>query len=180
MKNGLFILLNFLVSMSLLAQDITDNGKNNLQSLCSPESCVYITFTSTIYFPFQEDKEWEIRNMEIATKKNGNFLATGDLYVHGIDTAAVLALELVFISADDKEIYRHVIPEFEFYNEPGSAEPIVFSGKMDENLATAVSYVDVDINNSRRLPYYEISSDCYHACKEHKLKEAMKEFKKAK
>ncbi|MEO9964746.1 MAG: hypothetical protein ABJF11_03090 [Reichenbachiella sp.] len=180
MKKGLFIILNCLLGFTLFAQDITDNGPANLQSLCTAESCVYITFSSTIYFPFPEDKEWEIRNMEIATKNSGDFLATGDLYVHGIDTAAILNLELVFISSEDKELFRYTIPEFEFYNEPTTAEPIVISGKMDAGLALAVSYVDVDINNSRRLPYYEISSDCYLACKEHKLKEAMKAFKKAK
>lgn len=179
MKKGLFILVNCLVGISLLAQDIKDNGNGNIQSLCPPESCIYITFRSTIFFPFEEDKEWEIRNMEVATKKNGNFLATGDLYVYGVDTAAVLALELVFISEADEELYRYKVPEFEFYNEPGTAEPIVISGKMEEGLAVSVGYVDVDIKNSKRLPYYEISSDCYHACKEHQLKEAMKAFKKA-
>lgn len=179
MKKGLFTLVNCFFGFILVAQDITDNGKN-LQDLCSPESCTYITFTSTIYFPFEEDKQWEIRNMEIATKKNGNFLATGDLFVHGKDTAAALKLELVFISADDQEIFRYTIPEFEFYNEGRSAEPIFASGIMDEEIANQVSYVDVDINGSRLLPYYEVDSDCYHACKEHKLNEAMKAFKKAK
>ncbi|MEO9804537.1 MAG: hypothetical protein ABJF04_14880 [Reichenbachiella sp.] len=180
MKKGLFIIVNCLLSIALFAQEFTDNGKNNLQSLCPTESCVYITFTSTIYFPFEEDKEWEIRNMEVATKNTGHFLATGDLYIHGIDTAAVISIDLVFISDDDQEIYRHSIPAFEFYNEPAAAEPIVVSGQMDKGLAVAISYVDIDITSSKRLPYYEISSDCYHACKEHKLKEAMKAFKKAK
>ncbi|WP_422358529.1 hypothetical protein [Reichenbachiella sp.] len=179
MKKGLFTLVNCVFGFMLLAQDITDNGKN-LQGLCPTESCIYITFTSTIYFPFAEDKQWEIRNMEIATKKNGNFLATGDLYIHGVDTAAALQLELVFISEDDKELYRYPIPEFEFYNEPAGAEPIVASGKMEASIAAQVSYVDVDIKGSRLMPYYEVDSDCYHACKEHKLKEAMKAFKKAK
>ena len=179
MKKSLLTLVNCFIGFALFAQDITDNGKN-LQELCPTESCTYITFTSTIYFPFQEDKQWEIRNMEIATKKNGNFLATGDLYVHGKDMAAALNLELVFIAEDDKEIFRYAIPEFEFYNEPIGAEPIIAVGKMDEEMASRVSYVDVDINGSRLMPYYEVDSDCYHACKELKLKEAMKEFKKAK
>lgn len=172
-------MVNCLVGCVLFAQDITDNGKN-LKDLCPVESCTYITFTSTIYFPFEEDKLWEIRNMEVATKKNGNFMATGDLFVHGKDTAAALLLDIVFISEDDKEIFRYTIPEFEFYNEATGAEPFYASGKMDEAIAQSVSYVDVDINGSRLMPYYEVASDCYHACKEHRLKEAMKDFKKAK
>lgn len=179
MKKGLFTIVICLIGFTTFAQDITDNGKN-LQELCPVESCTYITFTSTIYFPFEEDKQWEIRNMEIATKKNGNFLATGDLYIHGVDTAGALKLELVFISEDDKEIYRYPIPEFEFYNEPAGAEPFIAAGKMDESIASQVGYVDLDIKGSRLMPYYEIDSDCYHACKEHQLKEAKKAFKKAK
>lgn len=179
MKKGLFTLVNCIMGFAIFAQDIADNGKN-LQALCPTESCIYITFTSTIYFPFEEDKQWEIRNMEIATKKNGNFLASGDLYIHGEDTAAALMLEVVFIDANDEEVYRYAIPEFEFYNEPGSAEPFAFGGKMEESISQQVSYVDVEIKGSRMMPYYEIESDCYHACKEHQLKEAMKAFKKAK
>ncbi|UXX78171.1 hypothetical protein N7E81_12455 [Reichenbachiella carrageenanivorans] len=179
MKRSLFITMNCLVGFALFAQDISDNGKN-LHDICPAETCTYITFTSTIYFPFEEDKQWEIRNMEIATKKSGHFMATGDLYVHGLDTGAALSLELVFISEDDKELYRQIIPEFEFYNEPTGAEPFFMIGQMDEELASVVSYVDVDINGSRRMPYYEIASDCYHACKEHQLNEALKTFRKAK
>ncbi|MEP2025371.1 MAG: hypothetical protein ABJH98_09885 [Reichenbachiella sp.] len=179
MKKGLFTLVNCLVGLVLFAQDITDNGKN-LDTVCPSESCVHIMFSSTIYFPFEEDKQWEIRNMEVATKKNGNFIGTGDLYVYGVDTAAILSLDLVFYAEDDTEIHRFSKSNFEFYNEPTTAEPIIFSGKMDEELGQQVRYVDVEIKDSKRLPYYEIDSDCYHACKEHRLKEAMKVFKKAK
>lgn len=177
----MFIVLNGLISVSLYAQqEIKDNGKN-LQTVCSPESCSHIVFTSSIFFPFNDEtKEWEIRNMEVAIKKNGNFISTGDLYVYGVDTAAILTLELVFLSEDDTELYKYPIPTFEFYNEQGTAEPIIVSGKMDAETAQAVSYIDLDVHASERLPYYEISSDCYHACKEHQLKEAMKAFKKAK
>ena len=179
MKKSLLTLVICLVGIMVYAQDITDNG-NNLSEVCPTESCIYIAYSSTIYFPFEEDKQWEIRNMEIAIKKNGQFMASGDLYVFGVDTAAALKLELVFVSVDDKELLRHPIPEFEFYNEPGAAEPFFNRGEMDAPLVSQIGYVDVDIDGSRLMPYYEVKSDCYHACKEHKLKEAMKAFKKAK
>lgn len=179
MKKGLFTLVNCLVGLMLFAQDFTDNGKN-LDVVCPSESCIHISFNSTIYFPFQEDKVWEIRNMEVATKKNGAFLGTGDLYVYGKDTAAILSLDLVFYAEDDSELYRMSKSDFEFFNEPASAEPIVFAGKMEPELGERVRYVDVEIKDSKRLPYYEITSDCYHACKEHELREAMKDFKKSK
>lgn len=179
MKKGLFTMVNCLIGLALFAQDFTDNGKN-LDAVCPTESCVHIMFTGTIYFPFEEDKQWEIRNMEIATKKSGHFLGTGDLYVYGKDTAAILSLDLVFYADDDSEVYRESIKDFEFYNEPAYAEPITFQGKMDSEIGERVRFVDVEIKDSKRLPYYEIDSDCYHACKEHELKEAMKEFKKAK
>ncbi|SMD38933.1 hypothetical protein SAMN04488029_3950 [Reichenbachiella faecimaris] len=179
MKKGLFTIVNCFIGLVLFAQDFTDNGKN-LSTVCPAESCIHISFNSTIYFPFEEDRVWEIRNMEVATKFNGNFLATGDLYVYGKDTAAILSLDLVFYADDDSEVYRMSKSDFEFYNEPASAEPIIFVGKMSQEEAELVRYVDLEIKDSKRLPYYEIDSDCYHACKEHKLKEAIKDFKKSK
>ena len=168
------------MSHSLLAQDDFEDNGNNLQAVCPPETCQYMAFTEPIYFPYSEDKEWEIRNMELAIKKGGNFLSTGDLYVYGEDTAVIMKLEMIFFSPEGDKLFSFSVPEIEFYNEKSHAEPIVFSGKLEGTMTELVNYFDVKIKASQRLPYYEISEDCYLPCKEHKLKEAIKAFKKVK
>lgn len=180
-QQKLLIVMAVFVTHVTMAQEleITNNGRN-LENVCPTDACMYLYFQNNVYFPFEKDKDWEIQNLEVATKKNGNFLSSGDLYIQGVDTAAIISYTIEFYSEVDELLYSHVVPEFEFYNETGRAEPIYTSGKMDAELATKVNYLDLTINSSQRLPYYEIAADCYQACKEHGLKEAIKAFKKSK
>ena len=170
-----------LLSISAIAQDdkIPSNG-HNLQAYCSTEACKYLNFEHTIYYPSKENREWEMQNMELSTNRNGGFIATGDLYVYGVDTAAVISYDIIFYSASDELLYTHQVVDFEFYNEGEWTDPMFTLGKMDVELARQVDYFNIDITASRRVPYYEISSDCYSACKDHEFSEAIKTFKKTK
>jgi len=167
-------------SLSSFAQtDIQSNGLN-LESVCSDESCTYINWEKRIYFPTQEEAQWFIDNLEFAIKKNGNYLITGDLYIYGQDSAAIISLNFIFIDASDQDVYMHKTGQFEFFNEPANAEPIVFSGVMPPEAATSINYLNIRFEHSEIIAYYNIHSSCFLPCKNNKLKEAMKAFKKSK
>lgn len=165
---------------ALLAQDGLKDDGFNLKTLCPPEKCKYIAWDKPTYFPFEEDREWQINNMEIGIKPSGKILITGDLHVYGEDTAAIIQLEFVFVDEQDNDLTSFKTEKFEFFNEPGNAEPIVFLGEIPGDMAKNVSYVITEMRHSERVPYYEISSSCFLACKNIKLKDSMKAFKKAK
>jgi hypothetical protein len=102
------------------------------------------------------------------------------LNIVGKDSAAILQLEFLFFDKDAKTIHVFKPEKFEFFNDFGVAEPISFSGKIPLAIALETKFADVGIIASEIVPYFTISSSCYHPCKTHKLKEAMKAFKKIK
>lgn len=161
------------------ASEFENNGYN-LENSCSDESCTYIQWGKPIYFPMSDDRQWFIDNLEFAIKDNGYFLITGDMHVYGQDSAAIVSIDFSFIDEQDKDITVHKTGQFEFFNEPGNAEPIVFSGKMEPDQAKAVQYLDIRFDHSEIIAYYNIHSSCFLPCKNHKLKEEIKAFKKAK
>ncbi len=169
-----------IMSVGAMAQESLNSNGFNLQELCPPEKCKYISWSTPTYFPFEEDKEWQINNLEIGIKKSGKMLVTGDMNIIGEDTAAVVQLEFVFVDANDQDLTSFKTEKFEFFNEPGNAEPIVFSGEISADVSSQVAYVLTEIRYSERVPYYEISSSCFLPCKSVKLKDELKAFKKAK
>lgn len=179
----LFPLLLALVSCQLHAQsDLKSNGPNNLQSICSSDDCIYVEIAGTISFPpTGPKKQWELYNLEIATSKvHGKFVATGDMAVVGIDTAAILTMELQFFDKGDQLLFTHRVEGLEFYNESRHAEPLLISGALADDMIEKVEYVGFDILGSKVIPYYEMKTSCYHACKNHQLNQAIKEFRKSK
>ena len=173
-------IISAIITLNLAAQDSFNDNGYNLKALCPPEKCKYIAWKEPTYFPFKEDKEWQINNMEIAIKSGGSIIMTGDMTVHGEEMAAIAQLEFVFVDDNDEDITSFKTEVFEFFNEPGNAEPIVFTGQIEEEVSKKVAYVLVEIREAKRVPYYEISSSCFLACKNIKLKDAMKAFKKGK
>lgn len=169
-----------IVSMGSFAQEALKDNGFNIQELCPPEKCRYISWDTPTYFPFEDDKEWQINNLEIGIKKSGKMLISGDMNIVGEDTAAIVQLEFVFVDANDKNLASFKTDKFEFFNESGNAEPIVFSGEVPADVSSQVSYVLTEIRHSQRVPYYEISSSCFLPCKNFRLKEELKAFKKAK
>jgi len=182
MRKILFIiLLTSSIAYQNHAQEKINSDGFNLKDLCDdPKKCSYLQFLDIVYFPYEYDKEWQIENLEVAIKNTGDFLITGDLYIVGQDTAAVLQLDILFFDKDSKTVYTYKADKFEFFNDPYQAEPIVFSGKLPEEIKGIAKFADVGINFSERVPYYTIASNCFHACKSLKLKEKMKVFKKKK
>ena len=178
MKRLIIVPILLLVLIVNGQEKLKSNGFN-LESLC-PKPCNYTPFIDIIYFPFDYDKEWQIENLEIAIKPSGDFLITGDLNIVGKDTAAILQLEFPFYDENSQNIHIYKPDKFEFFNDLGHAEPIVFFGKIPAVIAASIKFANVEISSSERVPYYTISSNCFHPCKSHKLKEAMKAFKKIK
>ncbi len=176
------ILLPLLFVASLCsAQEKPSSNGFNLANLCNnPQICTYMAFQESIVFPYEEDKEWQIDNLEVAIKTSGNFLITGDLFILGQDTAVILQIEFLFFDEDNQTIYTYKPDKFEFFNDPNSAEPIMFSGIVPDEVIGRIKYLDVGIKSSERVPYFEISSNCFQPCKALKLKDEMKAFKKKK
>lgn len=178
MKRLILVPVLFICTI-IQAQDKLESDGFNLESVCQ-KPCNYIAFPETVFFPFDYDKEWQIDNLEFGLKPTGDFIITGDLNIVGKDTAAILELEFLFFDADAKTIHTEKVEKFEFFNDPGVAEPICFTGKLPENVAAQTKFADVGIVTSERVPYYTISSNCFHPCKSNILKDALKVFKKIK
>ncbi|MGL1887831.1 MAG: hypothetical protein OCD76_15050 [Reichenbachiella sp.] len=152
----------------------------NLAPYCQSESCVYSALENPIVHVEDEVEHWKMYNVEFAAKRSGDYLITGDLAVSGQELGAKIVVNVYFYDENDvvlKEIQSGLI---EFYSEPGHAEPFYVSGKLNKAIGPKVAFINIDISSSEVIPYYEISSDCYVACKEHRLNEAIKVFKKAK
>lgn len=181
MMKKLFVLPLLLLFSYAQAQEKDELESNgfNLQSLCAT-NCNYIFFKEIVYFPYDYDKEWQINNLEFALKDTGDFLISGDLSIVGKDSAAILELEFLFFDKDANTIHTFKPEKFEFFNDLDVAEPIVFSGKIPKEIALETKFADVGIKASEIVPYFTISSNCFRPCKSHKLKEAMKIFKKIK
>ena len=176
------IVIPFLLLFSYVQsqeKDKLESNGFNLQSICTT-GCNYISFNETIYFPYDYDKQWQIDNLEFALKETGDFLVSGDLNIVGKDSAAILQLEFLFFDKDGETIHVFKPEKFEFFNDFGVAEPIIFSGSIPKEIALETKFADVGIKASEIVPYFTISSNCFHPCKSHKLKEAMKVFKKIK
>lgn len=159
-----------------IAQKIPKTNGLNLKQYCT-DPCKYIVF-NTYYFPDEYAKEWEIYNMEAAIKKSGEFIITGDLNILGKDNAIVLKFNFLFIDKHEKIIHRDNPKKFEFFNESDQADSFVFTGQIPENIMFQTETVDFEIDFYKRVPYYSISSNCFSPCKNLKLKEAIKVFKK--
>jgi hypothetical protein len=163
------------------AQDTFKNNGYNLKSYCDPTECIYFKFHNTMSYPLEsDDPDWKMANVEVAVKQSGSYIVTGDLGIIGKDMGAKLNFELQLFDANDQLIFVEQTGLFEFYSEPNQAEPMVFSGELDAEIAEKVDFIDFIVVKSEVLPYYELSSDCYGPCKNHQLNVSIKEFKKHK
>ncbi|MEQ6118386.1 hypothetical protein [Reichenbachiella sp. MALMAid0571] len=170
----------FCISYFSYGQKNLNNNGFNLTSLCSGESCKYISYSTPMHYPNANQIDWLMENFELVVKENGFFLASGDLHVTGVDMAAKIQLEFLFVDESNNNIFRFETDKFEFFNEPDYSEPISFTSQIPEELVSAISNVDVEIRYSEKIPYYQVNSNCFLPCKELKLKDAVKAFKKAK
>ncbi|SHJ62179.1 hypothetical protein SAMN04488028_101700 [Reichenbachiella agariperforans] len=176
----------FLLCLGLLTVGITygqtdyENNGYNLKNYCEPGNCLYFKFNNDMNYPVgSTEVEWTMTNTEIAVKRAGSYLVTGDLAIIGKDMGAKLNFEVHFYDADDQLIFKKETGIFEFYSEPNRAEPIVFYGEFDSDIAEKVDFMDFIVISSEVLPYYELSSDCYGPCKDHQLNVSIKEFRKS-
>lgn len=174
-------LLLLLLTQNCPAQENLQENGFNLERYCPVESCTYFSFERVLTFPFDNEGEWQLHNFEVAINKNsGKLLINSDIHVPYDDFGLFFELEINFVSADDKDLLILHTEKTEFFNEPGQAEPFVYSTKVDKSIAESIMYVNVYAKSSHRLPYYELSSSCYLPCKEAELKAAIQNFKKAK
>ncbi len=170
-----------LLFAGLRAQDTLNHNGYNLEPYCEGEACLYVIGGFPIHYPNLSHVEWVMENFEMALKKsNGQLIMTADLHVAGVDSAAVIELEFLFVNGDDETIFRFKSGKFEFFNDHNYAEPIVFSTRLPPSVAEQVSTVDVEIRHTDIIPYFQVQSNCFLPCKELRLKEAIKKFKKAK
>lgn len=180
----LIYLLSYLgllcVPLSLHAQDSLITNGFNLETYCSGEDCKYVTYSFPVHYPNVSHTQLILENFEIAIKENGYFLATGDLHVTGQDSAGIIQLELLFFSGSNEKLFSYKTDKFEFFNDADHAEPVMIAAEIPEELFPQVQLVDVEIRHSKKIPYYQVASNCFLPCKEVALKEAIKAFKKAK
>lgn len=172
---GIFCLI---YNMSFGQDDLEHNGLD-LENICPSESCLYSSVKNPIIYEEDGIEHWKLLNVEMVLKKTGHFIVTGDLSTSGEELAAILNFKILFYGDFDELIREVESGEFEFYSEPGIAEPFVFRGQLTKHMAEKISYLYFEVVSSKTVPYYEISSDCYVACKNHKLKEAKKAFRKS-
>ncbi|MFY0627356.1 MAG: hypothetical protein JXR07_13730 [Reichenbachiella sp.] len=179
-----FCLFFFFAQLTFAQTHYKSNGANDLQNICNdPSVCLYVELPPLIKYPQSggEKTQWELHNMELAAKKTtGHFIATGDMVVLSKDTAAILSFEIFFFDKDDELIHTINVEEYEFYNELHHAEPIMVTEVLESEIATSVEYLTMKFNDTRLIPYYEMKTNCYYACKNHKLNEEKHIFKKAK
>ena len=162
------------------SQETYNNNGLNLESYCQGTYCKHIYYFSPIHYPNVLNIDWQIENFEIAIKKNGHFLATGDMHITGADAGAIVQLEFLFVDIENRNLHRHMSEKFEFFNDPDHAEPVVFRGQIPEGIFPEVNIVDVEVRFSKLTPSYELSTSCYLPCKEVALKDAIKAFRKSK
>ena len=159
--------------------DYKSNGLN-LEPYCQPGVCIYSAVSNPIIHIEDGIEHWKMYAVELAAKKTGDYLITGDLSISGEELGAKIDVSIIFYDENDQVLKEVASGVFEFYSELGHAEPFYVSGKLDSKIGKQIAFISIDINSSVVLPYYDISSDCYVACKEHRLNEAIKSFKKAK
>jgi len=174
------VVVSCLISNLCFSQgkDVDHNGLN-IEDVCTT-NCFYSIVDNSFIYEEDSVEHWHMFNAEIALKSSGHYIATADIMMSGFELGAKLNFKLLFYNEFDKLIKEVESGEFEFYAEAGHAEPFIFSGQISDYLAKKVKYEYLEVVSSELVPYYEISSDCYVACKNHKLNEALKAFKKAK
>ncbi|UXP31354.1 hypothetical protein N6H18_13445 [Reichenbachiella agarivorans] len=161
-------------------QTSRQNNGYNLKDYCDSESCLYFKFQNAMIHPAEGKADWEMSNVEVAVKKTGGYILTGDLAMSEKDRGARLNFEIQFFDKNDQLIYKEQSGVFEFFSEPHRAEPMVISGSLDEHISQQIDFLDFFLVSSEVVPYYELDSDCYGPCKSHELNVSIKEFKKLK
>lgn len=176
------LLLAFaVVSQVALGQTSFENNGLNLKDYCEAGECIYFKFKNVMLHPMDsESPDWQLANMEVAVKRSGSYIVTGDMAVMGEEMGAKLNFKLTLFDGDDQVVFEKETGLFEFFSEPNKAEPIVFYGELDQEIAQKVDYMDFTVVESDVVPYYELSSDCYGPCKTYQLNASIKEFKKQK
>lgn len=156
------------------------NNGYNLESHCASDDCKYFKFENDILYPQNEGTDWRMTNAEVALKKTGNYLLTGDLNVKGEEIGVRLRLEIEFFDANDEVIHAAQTDLIEYYSAPNYAEPIVISGVINSEIVSQMSYLSFLVIESENVPYYELSTDCYGPCNNYQLNASIKAFRKSK
>lgn len=171
--------LSCLSTVSYGQENLISNGFN-LTTYCSGEDCKYVTYSFPVHYPNVTHTQLILENFEIGIKENGYFLATGDLHVTGQDSAGIIQMELLFFNQANEKLFSYKTDKFEFFNDADHAEPVMIAAELPEELFSQVQLVDLEIRYSKKIPYYQVASNCFLPCKELALKEALKAFRKAK
>lgn len=156
-----------------------DNGFN-FEDLCKAPSCKYFKFENDILFPQNEGTDWVLTNVEVAFKKSGTYLLTGDMDVKGDEVGVIFQLEVEFFNKSDQIIHVEQTVFIEHYSEPNYAEPMVIRGSIPNEIASQVEYLSFLVIESENVPYYELTTDCYGPCNNFQLSSSMKAFRKLK
>lgn len=156
------------------------NNGYNLESYCRLPDCKYFKFNNNIGFPQGKGTDWEMLNPEIAIKNTGSYLLTGDMNIKEEEMGVRLVLEIEFFNAKDEMIYTAESNLMEYYSEPDYAEPIVVKGEIPNDIALNMSYLNFLVVGSEKVPYYELSTNCYGPCNNYQLNASIKAFKKSK
>jgi hypothetical protein len=180
MKKAIILSFQIILFYSAIAQTEEVNNGYNLKDHCNPSDCKYFKFSRTILFPLNDGTDWEMANAEIAIKDNGSYILTGDMDVKGEEMGAKLKFEIELYDANDIMIHKIETDEIEYYSDINYAEPIVLSGEMPSSIAKNMDFFNFLVVESKTLPYYELSTDCYGPCNNYQLTSSIKAFRKSK
>ena len=179
MKKILSFCLFLAVFEEAACQSEKINNGYNLESYCSLPDCKYFKFNNNIGFPQGKATDWEMLYSEIAVKHTGSYLLTGDMDIKKEEMGVKLTLDIEFFNANDYLIHTAQTSLLEFYSELNYAEPIVVKGQIPKDIVEQMAYLNFLVVESKTVPYYELSTNCYGPCNNYQLNESIKVFKKA-